>query len=398
MNSQIMNCVMIAPEGANAKMLRDAVAGSFTYEMTAWLKEFPDDNGLVRMLRLNAPDLLVVDFSDVPKALRSVSVIQNNAPHTQIMALCEENVSVLSTLLRAGVRDYVTPSSTFEDVVNTLKALYSSLAMRPETPRSGGNIISFLPAKPGSGASTIAANVAFAASKNAAKRTLLADFDRNSGVLSFLFKLRAEHTLRDALNNMDGMDPDVWSRIRSQVGELDILPSDMDAAGPVDGNRATHLINFFRRAYDLSCLDLSGQIDNFSIEALLESKKIYLVCTQELACQHLLLRKVERLRRSGIDKQMRLIINRFLPRHIMTPDRISDLVGVPVELTVANDYEAANCSMENGDLVKLDTQLGRSYRQLAEVLLDDRIAIPKSKPRFLEFFSQPFVRSSAQSA
>lgn len=394
MNSQTMNCVMIAPEGANVKMLREAIHGSFTFEMTSWLREFPDESALQRMLRLSVPDLIVVDFSDMDKALRCINVIHANAPHTEIIALCEENITVLSTLLRAGVRDYVTASSSFESIIETLKAQYLRLSTRPESARTGGDIISFLPAKPGSGASTIASNSAFAASKNPAKRTLLADFDRNSGVLAFLFKLRSEHNLRDALMEVQDMDVDLWTRIRSQVGDLDILPSDIDSTGQFEGNRAQRLLQFFRRAYDLSCIDLSGQLDSTSIEVLLESKRIYLVCTQELACQHLLLRKVERLRRAGIDKQMRLIVNRFLPRHVMTADRISDLVGVPVELTIANDYEAANCSVENGSLVKLDTNLGRSYKKLAEILLDDRITIPKSKPSFLEFFAQPFAKTA----
>ncbi len=226
------------------------------------------------------------------------------------------------------------------------------------------------------------------------KRTLLVDFDRNSGVLSFMFKLRAEHTLRDALQTVQDMDGDMWARLRSQVGELDILPADLDSTTHMDGNRASRLVQFFRRAYDLSCIDLSGQLDSIAIEALLESKRVYIVCTQELACQHLLLRKVERLRRAGLDKQMRLIVNRFLPRHVMTADRISDLVGLPVEMTIANNYEAANCSMENGALIKSDTNLGRSYKKLAEIMLDDRIEIPKSKPRFLEFFAQPFMKSA----
>jgi len=399
MSSQAQNCVIISPEGAIVNTMREALATSLTFEVTSWLKQFPDEAGLLRLVRLNCPDLMIVDFADMSKALHTVAILRHNAPQTEIIALCEENITVLSTLLRAGVSDYVTPASSFDDIVESLKAHHAKLSSRPEAPRTGGDIITFLPAKPGSGASTISANVAYAASKMAGKRTLLADFDRNSGVLSFLFKLRSEHTLRDALNSVQEMDGEVWSRLKSQVGELDILPADLDAYAPiVDGNRTNHLLQFIRRAYDLSCIDLSGQIDSLSIEALLESKRIYIVCTQELACQHLLLRKVERLRRSGLDKQMRLIVNRFLPRHVMTPERISDLVGVPVEMTIANNYEVANCSMENGSLVKLDTNLGRSYKKLAEIILDDRIEIPKTKPRFLEFFSQPFMRSTTESA
>lgn len=398
LNVQTLNCVLIAPKEGNHALLREAILGSSSFELSEWMKEYPDEAALLRMLRISSPDLLIVDFAEMPRALRVVALAQHHAPATEILALCEENISVLSTLLRAGVRDYITTASDRSDVDQSLKAQAEKLAQRPAAPRQGGDVVTFLPAKPGSGASTIAANAAFAASRMAAKRTLLADFDRNAGVLSFLFKLRAEHSLRDALSSVQEMDGEMWARLRSQVGDLDILPSDIDAGSLMDSARASKLIQFFRRAYDLTCIDLSGQLDSTTVEALLESKRVYIVCTQELACQHLLLHKVERLRRAGLDKQMRLIVNRFLPRHVMTADRISDMVGIPVELTIINDYETANCSMENGALIKMDTSLGKSYKKLAEIMIGERIEIPRNKPRFLEFFSQPFLRSSTESA
>ncbi len=398
MNVQKLNCVLIAPREGQHTLLREAIFGSCAFELSEWIKEYPDEAALLRMLRLSAPDLLIVDFMEMPRALRIVALVQEHAPNTEILALCEENISVLSTLLRAGVRDYVTTSSDRSDIEATLKVQAEKLSLRPTAPPSGGDIVSFLPAKPGSGASTIAANAAFAASRLASKRTLLADFDRNAGVLSFLFKLRTERTLRDALINVDEMDVEMWSKLRSQVGDLDVLPADLDGASLMDSTRATKLIHFFRRAYDLTCLDLSGHLDSTTVDALLESKRVYIVCTQELACQHLLLRKLERLRRAGLDKQMRLIVNRFLPRHVMTAERISKLVGVPVEMTILNDYETANCSMENGALIKMDSTLGKSYKKLAEIMVDSRIDMPRNKPRFLEFFSQPFLRSTTESA
>lgn len=398
MKVQTLNCVLIAPREGQHTLLREAIFGSCAFELSEWIKEYPDEAALLRMLRLSAPDLLIVDFMEIPQALRIVALVHENAPNTEILALCEENISVLSTLLRAGVRDYVTTSSERSDIEATLKEQAEKLSLRPAATPSGGDIVSFLSAKPGSGASTIAANAAFAASRLALKRTLLADFDCNAGVVSFLFKLNTERTLRDALINVEEMDVEMWSKLRTQIGDLDVLPADLDGGSLMNSTQAAQLIHFFRRAYDLTCLDLSGQLDSTTVEALLESKRIYIVCTQELACQHLLLRKVERLRRAGMDKQMRLIVNRFLPRHVMTAERISKLVGVPVEMTIINDYETANCSMENGALIKMDSTLGKSYKKLAEIMVDGRIDTPRSKPRFLEFFSQPFLRSNTESA
>lgn len=398
MNSQKLRCVMISVENSPIDAIREAISSSFVFELVEWQRQYPDESSLLRMLRLSAPDLLVVDFADMARAMRVVQMVQQHAPTTEVLALCEENVTALSTLLRAGVRNYLTPSYTFEQVNDALRVLAEQLMKRPVPARTGGDIITFLPAKPGSGASTIAANTAYFAAGKGGKRTLLADFDNSAGVQSFLFKLRPDHTFRDALNTVQDLDGEMWSRLRSQVKELDILPADIDANTPTDGARVNRLLQFFHRAYDLTMVDLSGQLDAVAIEALLESKRIYLVCTQELACQHLLLRKVERLRRSGLDKQMRLIVNRFLPKHVMTPERISDLVGLPVELTIANNYELANCAMKNGSLVRADSNLGKSYRRLAEILTDNRIEIPKTKHSFLEYIAQPFLRSTTESA
>lgn len=258
MNSQTLNCVMIALESAPVTPLREALSSSFLFELVQWQKQYPDEIALLRMLRMTGPDLLVIDFSDMQKALRILTIVQQQFSHIEILAVCEENISALSTLLRAGVRDYVTPASTFEDITNTLKSQAEKLFKRPETVKVGVDIVTFLPAKPDSGASTIAANATFAASRIPGKRTLRADFDRNSGVQSFLFKLRSDHTLRDALNSVQEMDGDMWARIRSTVGDMNILPADLDSTTPLDGNRANCLLQFFRRAYDLTCIDLSG--------------------------------------------------------------------------------------------------------------------------------------------
>lgn len=398
MNAQTLNCALIAPLEGHHALLREAISGSSLFELSEWLKDYPSEEKLLRMLRISSPDLLIVDFADMPRALEIVALVQRHASTIEILALCEENISVLSILLRAGVRDYITKSSDRSNVELLLRAQAEKLLQRPSVPRLIGDVVTFLPAKPGSGASTIAANAAFAASRVAKKRTLLADFDCNAGVLSFLFKLGSKHSLGDALSSVEDMDAEMWARLRSKIGNLDILPSDLDAGSMMDSSSALKLIEFFRRAYDLTCIDLSGQLDSTTMEALLESKRIYIVCTQELACQHLLLHKVKRLRQAGLDKQMRLIVNRFLPHHVMTAERISEMVGIPVELTIINDYETANCSMEAGALIKTETSLGKSYTKLAEIMINERIAAPRSKPSLLEFFSHPFLRSSTASS
>ncbi|MFN9432684.1 MAG: CpaE family protein [Acidobacteriota bacterium] len=390
--------MMIALETSPIHMIREVIGNSFALQLTRWQRDYSDEQTLLRTLRLGTPDLLLVDFADAGRAQKIVQMTQEHFPGTEIVALCEENVSTLSALLKSGIRHYLTPLHTLEEVNEMLHSLAEELSKRPGMVSVGGDIISFLPAKPGSGASTIVANTAFLTSRSGMKRTLLADFDNNAGVQSFLFKLQPEHTLRDALNAGQDLAGDIGSRLCSQVENLDVLPVDLEGSRNAETAQVNRLLQFFRQMYDLTMVDLSGQLDPFAMETLLESKRVYLVCTQELACQHLLLRKVERLRRCGLDHQMKLIINRYLPKHVLTPERISEMVGLPVEMAIDNNYELANCAGENGSQVKADSNLGRSYRKLAEILSESRIVASPPKRTLLDYITQPFQRASAQSA
>ncbi|MCX6625406.1 MAG: pilus assembly protein CpaE, partial [Acidobacteria bacterium] len=76
-----------------------------------------------------------------------------------------------------------------------------------------GKVIVFSSAKPGSGASTMAAQTAFALKKISNRRVLLADFDLLGGTIGFYLKLNHGYSLADALQYADRMDPALWSSL-----------------------------------------------------------------------------------------------------------------------------------------------------------------------------------------
>ncbi len=398
MPTRTFSCVVIALEKTAGHVIREAVNDSLRMELTRWVRDYPDETTLKRTLRISKPDLLVVDFSDLTRALRVVEVARESIPGVEILALCEERVRTLSMLQRAEIRQHVTPSHTVSQVNETLKMMGELMAERPPVECAGGDVFTFLPAKPGVGTSTIVANTAFLSSCGESRRTLLADFDQNAGVQSFLYKLQPERTLRDALSAAMDLNGVVWASLRSRVGNLDILPVDLDAGRNLEAAPVSRLLEFVRGAYDLTLVDLSGQLDPFALEAMYESKRVYVVCTQELACQHLLLKKVKQLRRSGVDGQLRLIVNRFQTKHVLTAERISQLVEVPVELTIGNHYELANAAGENGSPVRPDSELGRSYELLAGILAKRPVAAAKRRPRLFDYIAQSFMKASAETA
>ena len=87
-----------------------------------------------------------------------------------------------------------------------------------------GHVIAFSSAKPGSGASTLATQTAFALRRLTGQRILLADFDLTGGTIGFYLKLSHNYSLVDALQHAEHLDPTLWSSLAVSHGGLDILP------------------------------------------------------------------------------------------------------------------------------------------------------------------------------
>src|SRR5260221_10424233 len=96
-----------------------------------------------------------------------------------------------------------------------------------ETPveNEAGHLIAFSSSKPGSGASTIATQTAFALQRLTGRRILLADCDLTGGTIGFYLKLSHTYSVLDALQHVEHLDPGLWNSLAVNHGGVDILPA-----------------------------------------------------------------------------------------------------------------------------------------------------------------------------
>lgn len=398
MQTQTFQCAIISTRRETADAFTAELASSSMVGAIEWLRDYPDEATLSRMLRLNAYDLVVVDCGNLEQAIPLIERMRSRHHGAEILAVCPEDAPTLGALMRAGVRDYITETASRAEMRGALSRALQRLEERPARQNAGGNIISFFPCKPGSGTSTTAMNVALTASRLPNQRVLLCDFDRDWPVQAFLNRIRPEHYLQEALACASQIDAEIWGRLRTQQGDLDILPADADGGQCKEPDQVKNLLNFLRRVYDVTMIDLPGSLDAASMEVISESKRVYLVCTQELASIHIALRKAERLRQAGLERELRLVLSRYDGNHVMTEARIGEIVGLPVEAVIPNSYVLANSAIESGRQVDPLTPLGKSYRTLAERAVDQKLDLPSNKRRFLEFLYQPFMKLNSERA
>src|SRR5260370_37823313 len=120
-----------------------------------------------------------------------------------------------------------------------------------------GRLVVFSSAKPGSGASTLACQTAFALSKLSGKRVLLADFDLCNGSVAFFFKISPFYSILDALRQIEEKGESDWSSLGASTEGVDVLAApDLPAEAAGDEDKLHEVLESVAQAYDRSGNDL----------------------------------------------------------------------------------------------------------------------------------------------
>jgi pilus assembly protein CpaE len=169
-----------------------------------------------------SPHLLLVDISGVALPLSQIQMLAEVCePGTTVIALGDQNdVALYRDLVEAGVGNYIVKPLTRELLTRTLA---------PKTNGSGGEIggaslklgkmVSFIGARGGVGATTIAANLAWHLANRQSRRVALVDLDLQHGDCHLLFNVATTPGLRDALANPLRLDALLLDRLMTQHGE-----------------------------------------------------------------------------------------------------------------------------------------------------------------------------------
>jgi len=290
-------------------------------------------------------------------------------------------------VMRSGVREFISFPFQRQNVYEGLIRIKEVLEKKPVLIASTDLVFTFLPSKPGVGTTTIATNTAVAVSRLPEQRSLLVDCDMNSGMVRFLLQLENNYSLTDAAERATHLDENIWPQLVTTVGHLDVLHSGKLNPGlRMEPSRIQHILEFARRSYKAIFLDLSGNLEKYSLEAMQESKRIFMVVTPEVPSLHLAREKIGYLRSIDLADRVAILLNRCQKRSIVSPAQVEELLGQPVVMTFANDYQGVHKAMTAGKPVDANSDLGRQFTQLAQFMLEKKPA-HEQKKRLMEYFS-----------
>jgi len=393
-----ITALLVAPNRELADQFAHSLAKSKNaFQIILDLKTYPNQQTLEMRLRQMRPDVLLLDLMSSLEAacdLIRFAVSQKIPLHVVGLHLQNDSEAILRSL-RVGASEFL--HAPFDAPVQQDAMIRIQKLVQPENAadREMGKVVAFSSTKPGSGASTLAAQTAFALSRTTGKRVLLADFDLMGGTIGFYLKLEQTHSLVDVLEQVDKLDPSQWASMMVNSAGIDVLPApEMPYQDPVDPNRLHDVLQYARFLYDWVVVDLPSVFHRVSLLTVSQSDKAFLVSTSELASLHLARRAVKLLNHLGFDStRFQMIINRLDKRDGLNGSDLTKLFDCPIDISLPNDYFSLHRVVTLGEALDGDTELGKAIEGLA-TKLSGTVTAPPVKARG-QFVARPIFSHSS---
>jgi pilus assembly protein CpaE len=386
----MFSAVLFVEDPIAGQVIQELADDSGLITIRKTLHVFPSSYELSRVLNTHDPDLVLMDLSDWDHASAAIPTIRSLYPGIAVIGfgagwsdqrklLCEQ----------AGVSELlISPVTMKEFQASVFRAIHKL--------RSGvqENLVAFLPAKAGSGCTTVALNTAGQLAGPLGHKVLLIESDLNSGVLSFLLNVESPQSLLDALENSSHLDYSLWSNCVVRKHGIDLLLSHRSKPFPSWENYH-HLLEYVRSRYNTIVVDLPEVVNDATDEILRRARFVFIVCTPEVPSLKLAQRRCKELESRGLPaSRIGIIVNRWHTTDVNESD-VEGLLAHGVAAIFPNDYTSVQDAILNGALVDSATALGKTYLSLARILagVPDPYSPPKSMLHFLRSLGTSRKRS-----
>ena len=369
LKDNILTALLISPNRDLAERFSKTLPSAKTFQVIADLRVYPSEQALDLRLRQMAPQVVLVDvMTDVEAACATLQFLSEYRPpvHSIGLHFLQDGEAIVK-VLRAGATEFL--FAPFDLESQREAACRIARLSQPETvfARSAATVVSFACTKPGSGASTIAAQVAFALRRLTGKRVLLADFDLMGGTIGFYLKVQHPQSLLDAMEVQPQIDPISFATMVTEVDGVDVLASpDEPHLAPVDVARLESVMDLVRTLYDFVILDLPTVFDKSSLISLAQADSGFLVTTSELPSLHLTRKALQMLQQLGFDRErLRVIVNRLNRKDGLDGNDLGKMFSAGVHTTLPNDYFSLHRVVTRGEPLTGDCELVRALEGLA---------------------------------
>jgi pilus assembly protein CpaE len=341
-----------------------------------------NDPGIHKTKALS-PDVVLVDIAinDEVTALRTMQFLHQEMPEAAVFAVGPmTQPQLIVNSMRAGVREYIERPTSTTDLLEAFVRLTATRRKAGRETTKKGKVFAVVNAKGGSGATTVAVNLALAL-QNAHHNTALVDL-APMGHCALHLNLRPNFTVTDAVTNLHRLDASLLESfmVRHDHG-LQVL------AGPAIPRMMEPSTSDFARLFDTMVgmfqyivVDVSSRLDGAARLASSLAEKILLIAHADVASLWSAARVAQYLGENGSRERFGLVLNRYRKVGGFNEAETEAAIGAPVLWRIPNQYFAVSAAIDRGVPVMQqgNSEISRSIAGLAEHLTKDDLDVKRS--------------------
>jgi len=337
---------------------------------------------VLRRVQAFAPEVVLVD---VPAdgsltALRAIELLRQELPDSSLFAIGSmTQPQLIVSAMRSGAREYVERPTTTTDLLEAFVRL-TSTRRKPGREGSRGKMFTLVNAKGGSGATTVAVNLALAL-QSAHGGTALVDL-APLGHCGLHLNLKSQFTISDAITNLHRLDSSLLDSFMARdSGGLQVLTgAPVPATLEPSASDFARLFDMMVGQFRYIVVDTSSRLDNATRLVSNLSEKVLLVSHADVASLWSAGRIAQYLGETGSRDRFALVLNRYRKIMGFNEAETEAAIGAPVLWRIPNQYFAVSSSIDRGVplMQQGNTEIARSIAGLAQLLTKDDLDVKRS--------------------
>jgi len=340
-------------------------------------------DSVIRKTQGFAPHVILVDIADheVSSALRAIEILHQELPDAAVFAVGGMSQSqLIVSAMRAGAREYIERPTTTTDLLEAF-VRQTSTRRKPGRETSRGKILTIVNAKGGSGATTVAVNLALAL-QSIQHSIALVDL-APLGHCALHLNLKPAFTVSDALTNLHRLDSSLLdSFVVRHAGGLQVLAG-ANAPAPIEPSASefARLFDTMAGLFRYIVVDASSRLDSATRLVSNLSERVLLVAHADVASLWSAGRVAQYLGEHGSRDRFALVLNRYRKVSGFNEAETEAAIGAPVLWRIPNQYFAVSAAIDRGVPViqQGNTEIARSITGLAQHLTKDDLETKRAR-------------------
>jgi pilus assembly protein CpaE len=378
-----LSVVIVASDSEQRAVLQVLVDGTSVARTVHTCATFPvaSTDPVTRRIQAANADVVLVDIpGDYSSyALHAIELLHQEMPDSALFAVGSlSQAQVIVNAMRAGAREFVERPTTTTDLLEAFVRL-TAAQRKSRRDEMRGKMFTVVNAKGGSGATTVAVNLALAL-QAAHGSTALVDV-APLGHCALHLNLKPLFTVGDAIRNLHRLDSSLLESFMTRHGGGLQLLAGPTMPVPTEPSNAEFaklfdmLIGHFRYVV----VDDSSRIDATTRLVSNLANVVLLVAHTDVASLWSAARVQQYLSESGSREKVQLILNRFRKIPGFSESDAEAAAGVKLLWKIPNQYFAVSTAIDRGIPLSQQnhTEIARSFTGLAARLTENDLDVKR---------------------